>query len=60
LIAILWPDFYAQSHSDNDHVHVHATDPCSADALAQARPTMSYIIIPRLVDYYSVTWWAWL
>jgi len=33
--------FYAQSHSDSDHVH--ATAPCSVHALAQARPTMSYI-----------------
>ena len=33
--------FYAQSHSDNGHVH--ATAPSSAHALAQARPTMSYI-----------------
>jgi len=37
----LWPEVYAQSHSDNGHVH--ATAPCSAHALAQARPTMSYI-----------------
>ena len=33
--------FYAQSHSDSSHVH--ATAPCSVHALAQARPTMSYI-----------------
>jgi len=33
--------FYAQSHSDNGHVHAIA--PCSAHALTQARPTMSYI-----------------
>ena len=33
--------FYAQSHSDSGHVH--ATAPCSVHALAQARPTMSYI-----------------
>ena len=32
---------YAQSHSDNGHVH--ATAPCSAHVLAPARPTMSYI-----------------
>ena len=33
--------FYAQLHSDNGHVH--ATAPCFAHALAQARPTMSCI-----------------
>ena len=33
--------FYAQSHSDNGYVH--ATVLSSAHALAQARPTTSYI-----------------
>ena len=41
LFHILWPEVYAQSHSDNGHVL--ATAPCSVHALAQAHPTMSYI-----------------
>ena len=40
--------FYAQSHSNNGHVH--ATAACFAHALAQARPTMSYIPLVLLVS----------
>jgi len=41
--------FYAQSHSDNGHVH--ATAPCSAHALTQIRPTMSCIPLVSFVLY---------
>ena len=39
LCDILWSE--VESHSDNSHMH--ATDPHSARALPQARPTMSCI-----------------
>jgi len=41
---ILWPE--VQSHSDDSPVH--ATAPHSTHALAQARPTMSYIPLVRV------------
>ena len=39
---ILWPEIYAQSHSDNGHVHV--TAPVPAHAFAQSCPTMSLLL----------------
>ena len=43
--------FYAQSHSDNGHVH--ATAPCFAHALTQARPTMSCIPLVMMTMHTS-------
>ena len=48
-MSVLWPEVYAQSYSDNSHVH--ATVPCSTHALAQARPTMSYIPLVIVVQW---------
>ena len=48
-MSVLWPKVYAKSHSDNGHVH--ATAPCSAHALTQARPTMSYIPLVIVVQW---------
>jgi len=52
---------YAPSHSDE--VHVHATAPCSACALTQARPRMSCIHLvifttdlPLIADIILLRW----
>jgi len=44
--------FYAQSHADNGHVY--ATAPCSAHALTQACPTMSYIPLAVLLLFIAL------
>jgi len=49
--------FYAQSHSDDCQAHTPA--PCSARALAQARPTMSYIPLINVVSVRLIQLTLW-